>query len=162
MISGQEPERPSAAMRSSSALLEHEREEAAEYVTPDGLIELVEDRTAREQVLGGSEGLLHGPQLLVAQHGFERVEIGVGAQHEDAIELLLFLNLVGVDCEVLVADRLQIAAVAGIADQRLVALRKLTRERGEDRGAIGGVLLRLLMVAADDVASPGQRTALAS
>jgi hypothetical protein len=29
-------------------------------------------------VLGGSEGLLHRPQLLVAEQGFERVEIGVG------------------------------------------------------------------------------------
>jgi hypothetical protein len=29
-----------------------------------------------------------GPQLLVAEHGFERVELGVGAQHEDAVEAL--------------------------------------------------------------------------
>ena len=29
-------------------------------------------------VLGCSEGLLHRPQLLVAEHGFERVELGVG------------------------------------------------------------------------------------
>jgi hypothetical protein len=29
-----------------------------------------------KQVLGGSEGLLHSPQLLVAEHGFDRVEIG--------------------------------------------------------------------------------------
>ena len=44
----------------------------------DGLVELVEDRPGREQVLGGAEGLLHRPQLLVAEHGFERIEIGVG------------------------------------------------------------------------------------
>jgi len=30
----------------------------------------------REQVLGGVEGLLHGPQLFVAEHGLERVQIG--------------------------------------------------------------------------------------
>jgi hypothetical protein len=27
--------------------------------------------------------LLDGPQLLVAQHGLERVQVGIGAQHED-------------------------------------------------------------------------------
>jgi hypothetical protein len=82
MISGQEPERPSAAMRSSSAFFSNQGKEAAEHVAADGLVELVEDRPGREQVLGGAKGLLHRPQLLVAEHGFERVEIGVGAQDE--------------------------------------------------------------------------------
>ena len=40
----------------------------------DGFVELLEDRPGGEQVLGGAEGRLHGPQLLVAQHGGERVE----------------------------------------------------------------------------------------
>jgi len=56
-------------------LLQHQGEEAAEHVAADGLVELVEDRAGREQVLRGAEGLLHSPQLLVAEHGFERVEI---------------------------------------------------------------------------------------
>jgi len=107
-------------------------------------------------MLGGAEGLLHGPQLLVAQHGFERIEVGVGAQHEDAVEPLVLLNLVGIDREVIVADRLEIAAIAGVADQRLVAPCELAFQRGHDRGAIGGVLYGLLMVATHDVAPPGQ------
>jgi hypothetical protein len=37
-------------------------------------------------MFGGPEGLLNCPKLFVAQHGLERVEIGVGVQHEDAIE----------------------------------------------------------------------------
>ena len=78
-------------------------------------------------MLGCSEGLLHRPQLLVAEHGLERIEIGVGAQHEDAVELSLLLDLVGIDCEVLVADRLEVAPKAGVADQRLVALGELAR-----------------------------------
>jgi len=117
-------------------LLEHEREETAEHVAADGLVELVEDRTGFEQLLGGSEGLLHGPQLLVAEHGFERVEIGVGAQHENAVEPFLVLDLVRVDREVLIADRLQVAAIAGVADERLVAPLERPLQRGEDRGAI--------------------------
>ena len=56
-------------------------------------------------MFGCSEGLLHRPQLLVAEHGFQRIEVGVGTQHEDAIEFLLLLDLVGIDCEVLIADR---------------------------------------------------------
>ena len=52
----------------------------------------------------------------------------------------------------LVADRLQVTAVAGVADQRLVALGELALQRGDDGSTIGGVLLGLLMVAADDVA----------
>ncbi len=107
-------------------------------------------------MLGGAEGLLHHPQSLVGEHGLERVEIGIGAQYEDAVELLLLLDLVGVDGEALAADRFEVAAKAGIADERLVALGELALQRGHDRGAIGGVLLRLLMVAANDVAPPRQ------
>ena len=82
MISGQE----SATNRGNAILqrrLQHQREEAAEYVTADGLVELVEDRPGGEQVLGCSKGLLHRPQLLVAEHGLERIEIGVGPQNEE-------------------------------------------------------------------------------
>ena len=52
-----------------------------------------------------SEGLLHRPQLLVAEHSLQGIEIGVGTQHEDAVELLLRLDLFGVDREVLLASR---------------------------------------------------------
>jgi len=41
-------------------LLQHQRQEAAEDVAANGLVELVEDRPGREQVLGGAEGLLQG------------------------------------------------------------------------------------------------------
>jgi hypothetical protein len=58
---------------------------------------------------------------------------------------------------VLIADRLQVTPKAGVADQRFVAFGELPLQRGEDRGAIGGILVGLLMVAADDVASSRQR-----
>jgi hypothetical protein len=54
---------------------------------------------------------------------------------------------------VLFADRLEVAAEAGVADQRLVPFRQLARQRGPDRGAIGGILPPPV-VAADDVAPP--------
>jgi hypothetical protein len=52
-----------------------------------------------------SKGLLHRLQLLVAEHSLQETEIDVGPQHEDAVELLLRLDLVGVDRKVLLADR---------------------------------------------------------
>jgi hypothetical protein len=64
MISGQEPERPSAAMRSSSAFFST-RARKLQNVAADGLVELVEDRAGREQVLGGAEGLLQPPLPLL-------------------------------------------------------------------------------------------------
>ena len=108
----------------------------------DSLVELVEDRPRRKQVLRGAEGLLHRPQLLVAEHGLERIEISVGAQHEDAVEFLLLLDLVGIDREVLVADRLQVAPKAGVADEGLVALGKLALQRGYNKHELLMVLDR--------------------
>src|SRR5918911_3203512 len=98
----------------------------------------------------GSEGLFHGPKLLGAQHGLERVQVGVGAQHENAIELRLRLGMV--DGEVARADGGEKAAEPGVADQRLVAALELPLEALEKGRALGGVLRGLLVIAADDVA----------
>ena len=90
MISGQELTRSSAAIRSSSSVFsKHQREEAAEHVTTDGLVQLVEDRPGGQQMLAVSKCSLHRPRYRRAEHGLKRIEIGVGAQHEDAVELLL-------------------------------------------------------------------------
>src|SRR5258705_11586818 len=59
-----------------------------------------------------------------------------------------------------IANRLQVAAIAGVADERLVAPLERPLQRGEDRGAIGGVLGGFLKVAADDVAPGGQHDRL--
>src|SRR3984885_3312990 len=48
-------------------------------------------------------------------------------------------------------------AIALVADQRLVALLQLPFERGQDRSPGGGILPHLVVVAADDVAPPGER-----
>jgi hypothetical protein len=80
----------------------------------------------------GAEGVFHGPQLLVAQHGLQRV--GVGAQHDDAVEFPVLLDLVEIDGEAIVVDRLKIAAIAGVAHHRLAAFGELAflrRPRGE-------------------------------
>src|SRR6516162_961644 len=77
-----------------------------------------------------------------------RVEIGIGAQHEDAVEPFILLDLIGVDREVILADRLQVASITAVADQRFVALGELPLQCGYDRSAIGGILRRLLMIPA--------------
>ena len=48
--------------------LQNQGEEAKEHVTADDLVELMEDRPGEEEVLNDAEGLLHRPQLLVADH----------------------------------------------------------------------------------------------
>ena len=97
-------------------LLQYEGEEAAEHMTANGLVELMEDRPGRQQMFCGPEGLLNRPKLLVAEHGVERVEVGIGAQHEDAIELRVALDLGLIDGEVVFAYRLEVAPVPGIAN----------------------------------------------
>ena len=47
--------------------LEHQREKTAEHMSADGLIVFMKDQPSGQQMLGGAEGLLDGPQLLVAQ-----------------------------------------------------------------------------------------------
>jgi hypothetical protein len=86
--------------------------------------------------------------LLVTEHSFEWVERGVGAQHEDAVELCLIFNPRRVDSEVLVADRFEIRPEASVTDQRLVAPGELTFQRRQDRAAIRGILVCVLVVAA--------------
>jgi hypothetical protein len=78
----------------------------------------MEDRPGRQQMLGSREDLLDGPKLLVTQHGSKWVEIGVGVQHEDAVEPLDVLDRI--DREVVLAGRLEVATIAGIPDQRFV------------------------------------------
>ena len=138
-------------------LLEDEGEEVAGHVTTNGLVDFVKDRPRREQALGGAEGLLHHGKLLVAEHGIKRRKVGIGAQNEDAIELGILLGLGMIDDEAILAGRCEKAAIAGIADERLVAFLELPFERSQDCGAIGGVLLGLVVIAADDVAASSQR-----
>ena len=66
----------------------------------DGLVELVEDRPGGDEMLGGAEGVLDRPQVLVAQHGAQRIEVGVGAQGEDAVEARVVLDPGPIDGEV--------------------------------------------------------------
>src|SRR5208283_1452330 len=49
------------------------------------------------------------------------------------------------------------AAKTLVADEGLIALLQLALQRGDDRGAVGGVFLHLIEVAADNVAPPGER-----
>src|SRR5262245_23939416 len=64
-----------------------------------------------------AERLLDGPELFVAKHGEQRVEIGVGTEHEDAIELGILLSLRAIDRKVVIAYRLEEASVSD-ADRR--------------------------------------------
>ena len=78
----------------------------------------------------------------------------IAAQHEEAIEAGFVSRLAGVDLEgAAAAGGAQVAPIGGVANQRLVAALELPVERLDDGAAIGGILLRLGLVAADDVAA---------
>src|SRR3954463_7931585 len=62
-----------------------------------------------------------------------------------------------IDGEAIFTGRREEAAIAGVADEGLVAFLELPFERGQDRGAVGGILFRLAVITADDVAASGQR-----
>ena len=54
------------------------------------------------------------------------------------------------------AGGLEEAAIAGVANQCLVAVAQLALQRGQDSSTLGGIFLRLLVVDADDVALAAQ------
>src|SRR4051794_18614697 len=90
-----------------------------------------------------------------AQARVQRGETRVGPQHEDAVIASLVGELAGIDLEgAAVGGGAQVAAIGGVADQRFVAALELLIEPGDDGLAIGSVLGRLGLVAADDVAPP--------
>ncbi len=105
-----------------------------------------------QEMLGRAEQVLDGPELLVAQHGLDGNELDVGAVHEGAVEPGVLSGLVGVDLEARALDVLEVAAVAGVADERLVALLELAFQAFEDGLAFGCAAPRLVVVAADDIA----------
>ena len=57
----------------------------ADILSADRLVKFVKDRPCGQQMLCCPEGLFDSPELLVAKHREQRVEIGVGAQHEHAV-----------------------------------------------------------------------------
>src|SRR5829696_6742037 len=103
----------------------------------------MEDRARVETGLGGAEESLNGEKLAIAQHRLKRRNPGIGAQDKEAVIARLLGNLADVDLEGLLGGRAQVPAIGGVADQRLVAPLELLIERGHDRLAGGGVLLRL-------------------
>src|SRR4051812_40250163 len=114
---------------------------------PDRRVRGMEDRARVETRLGGAEESLDGEKLAIAQHRLKRRNPGIGAQDKEAVVARLFGDLADVNLEGLFLGRAQIAAIGGVANERLVAALELLIERLDDRGAVGGVLLRLGLVA---------------
>ena len=79
--------------------------------------------------------VFHGEKFTVPQHGLQRGDAGVGAQHEDAVVARFFRQLAGVDLEGgtggarSLAGAAEVAAVGRVADERLVARGAAARDR---------------------------------
>ena len=121
-------------------LLHDEGKEGAEDMAADGGIGGMVDRPCPHDCLGAAEQVFDLQEIAVAQHCLPRRDPRIGAQHEDAVEARLFCELAGVDLEGGLALGLlglaQIAAVGGIADQRLVAALQLLLKARYDSLAI--------------------------
>ncbi|WJI80944.1 MULTISPECIES: hypothetical protein [unclassified Mesorhizobium] len=89
-------------------------------------------------------------QIAIPQDGLERGHLRVGPHHGDTVVAGFLGKLADIDLEVLAAG-LEVTAVGRVADQCLVALLELCPEAGDDRLAVGLVLLGLGVIAADDV-----------
>ena len=72
-------------------------------------------------------------RALVAKHREQRVEIGVGAQHEHAVEPDAFIRLIAIEGKVAIIHDLDEAAIAGSAYQCLVAALQLSLQSGDER-----------------------------
>lgn len=94
----------------------------------DGGIGSMEDRPCRQQRLGHEETFLHCQQVAVPQDHLQGGQLGIRAQHEEAVETGIGLDFRGIDGESVAGGISQEAAVSGIADKRLVALRQLAFE----------------------------------
>src|SRR5215212_7561768 len=99
------------------------------------------DRPRAHQRLGAPEELLDLDEVAVAQY-------------EQAVIARFVRQLAGINLEGLLGGRAEVAAVGGVADQRLVAPLQLLVEGGDDGLAVSGVLLGFGLVAADNVAPP--------
>ena len=83
----------------ASSPLQHQGEEGAEDVAADGGVGGVEDRSRVERGLGRAEQLLDPEQVAIAEHGQQRADAAVGAQHEDAVEFGFVGELANIDFE---------------------------------------------------------------
>src|SRR5437660_8241268 len=112
----------------------------------------MEDRARVETRLGGAEEGLDTEKLAIAQHRLKRRDPGLGAQDEEAVIAGFLGDLADVDLKDPLRGRAQVPAIGRVANERLVAPLELLIEGRNDRGAVGGVLLRLGLVAGCDVA----------
>ena len=139
-------------------LLQHQGEERAKHMATNGGIRGVIDRAGAEDRLGTAEQILDLQQIAVAQHGLQRGDPGIGAQHEEAVVAGLVGELAGIDLKgraglaVRARCSTQVAAVGGIADQRLVTARELLGETRDDGLPFAAVAFGFGCVAAQDVA----------
>ena len=93
-------------------LAQHQGKEGAEDVAADAGVGLVKDRPGGEQRLCGSEGVLDGQQVAVAQDDLKGGDFCVGAQHEEAVEAGIGLDLGAIDDEAVAFGRFQETAEA--------------------------------------------------
>ena len=99
--------------------LHGEGQERTEHMTADARIGRMENRPCAHDGLCPQEQIFDLKQIAIAKHGLQWRHIGVGAQHEDAVEPRLFGEFAGVDFKHPIAFVLSLPLVLSLVPARL-------------------------------------------
>ncbi len=120
-------------------------------MAPDGLVAPVVDGPSGELRLHGPEKILDHPEMLVLQRHLSGGQVRVRAQDPLSVEAGFRLRFGAVDLEAGPGGS-EVLPVALVSHQGFVPLLQLLLEPREDHLPVAGVLPRLVLVVAHDIA----------
>ena len=133
-------------------LAQYQGEKGTEHVATDGLIALVKNGSGVEQGFRGTKELLDHPQLFVLKRHLGGVQVGIGAQHPLAIIARLgFYSFLIHDKTVALC--FEVLAVAFVTDQGFVTVFEPRAQRRDNGRPVAGLLLGLVFIEADHIAT---------
>jgi hypothetical protein len=91
---------PAQYNRGCQVFLHGQRQERTKDVAAYRGVGGMEDRPRPHHGLGSQEQFFDLQQVAISQHRLQRRDLGVGAQHEDAIEASLLGELAGINLDV--------------------------------------------------------------
>jgi len=130
---------------------EQQRQKAAEHISSDGLIPLVEDGPCFKKALHIPEGPLNLPELFVPESNLGGRKLGVCSEYPLAVKAGIFFDLFQIDTDALALD-LDVLAVTFVAYKTFRTPFDLLSEGLNDCLPVCGIFLSLLGVEAHNVA----------
>ena len=113
----------------------------------------MKDRPGLEDGFRRSEDRLNPPQFAVGERHGQHGHAAVGAQHMQSVELRIIGDTRGIDLKMPLSRGGEEAAIAGIADQLLIAAFQFAAQAGDDGVTRSGVTACLGGIETDHVAT---------